>query len=78
MEGCCQNNTTLPVEYSRVWLKIEGAEPSEGMIDARCAALWGHWVADAGRGVRLTVTGGGALSHVGETSPEMAFSAFID
>ena len=46
IEGGCQNNTTFPVEYSRVGLKIEGAEPSEGMVEARGAVLWGHWVAD--------------------------------
>ena len=48
------------------------------MIEARSAALWGHWVTDADRGAGLTVTGGGALSRVGETSPEMALSAPID
>ena len=78
MEGGCQNNTTFLVEYSRVGLKFEGGEPSEDMVEARSAALWGHWVADADRGAGLTVTGGGALSRVGETSPEVSLSAPID
>ena len=78
MEGGCQNNTTFAVECSRVGLKFEGGEPSEGVAEARSAALWGHWVTDADRGAGLTVTGGGALSRVGETSPEVALSAPID
>ena len=47
------------------------------MVEARSAALCGHWVADADRGAGLTVTGGGALSLVGETSPKVALSAPI-
>ena len=58
IEGGCLNNTTFPVQYSRVGLKLAGAEPSEGMAEARSAALWGHWVADADRGAGPTVTGG--------------------
>ena len=78
MEGGSQNNTTFAVEYSRVGLQFEGGEPSEGMVEARSAALWGHWVADAERVAGLTVTSGGALSRVGETSPEVALSAPVD
>ena len=48
------------------------------MVEARSAARRGHWVADADRGAGLTVTGGGALSRVGETSPEVALSALLD
>ena len=48
------------------------------MVKARSAAYRGHWFADAGREVGLTVTGGGALSRVGETSLEVALSAPID
>ena len=48
------------------------------MVEARSAALWEHWVADADRGAGLTVTEGGALSRVGETSTEVALSAPID
>ena len=77
MEGGCQNNTTFPVEYSRVASKFEEGEPSEGMVEAHCSPV-GHWVADEDRGAGLTVTGGGALSRVGETSPEVALSAPID
>ena len=66
------------MEYSRVGLKFQGGEPSEGMVEARSAALWGHWVADAGRGAGLPVTGGGALSRMSETSPEVALFAHID
>ena len=69
-EGGCQSNTTFSVEYSREGLKFEGGEPSEGMVEARSAALWGHWVADVDRGAGLTVTGGRALTRVGETSPK--------
>ena len=66
------------MEYSRVGVKFEGGEPSAGMVEARSAALRGHWVADADRGAGLTVTGGGTLSHVGETSPEVSLSASIE
>ena len=59
-------------------VEIEGAEPSEGTVEARSSAHWGHWVADAGRGAGFTVTSFGALSRVGETSPQMALSASID
>ena len=72
-----QHDVSL-VEYLRVGLKIEGAETSKGMVEARSVALWGHWVADADRGAGLTVTGVGGLSGVGETSPEMALSASFD
>ena len=41
-KGGCQNNTTFPVEYSHVGLEFEGRELSEGMGEARSAALWGH------------------------------------
>ena len=41
MEGGCQNNTTFPVEYSRVGSTFQGGEPSEGMVEARSAALLG-------------------------------------
>ena len=41
-KGGCQNNTTFPVEYSHVRLEFEGRELSEGMDEARSAALWGH------------------------------------
>ena len=78
MEGGCQNNTTFPVEYSSVGLKFGGGEPSAGMVEAHSAALRGHWVADADRGAGLTVTGGGILSRVGETSPEVPLSAPIE
>ena len=50
-------------------VQFEGGEISEGMVEARSAALWGHWVADVDRGAGLTVIGGGELSRVGETSP---------
>ena len=66
------------MKYSRVGLKFEEGEPSEGMIEARSAAQWGHWVADADCGAGLIVTDGGALSRVGETSPEVALSVPID
>ena len=36
--------------------KTEGGEPSEGTVEARSASLWGHWVADARRGVGPMVT----------------------
>ena len=45
-------------------VKYEEGEPSESMVEARSAALWGYWVADADCGASLTVTGGGALSRV--------------
>ena len=78
MEEGCQNNTTFAVEYSRVGLKFEGGEPSEGIAEARSAALCGHWIADADRGACQPVTGVGALSRVGDTSPEVDLSAPID
>ena len=53
------------MKYSRVGLKFEEGEPSEGMIEARSAALWGHWVTDADRRAGLPVTGGRASSRVG-------------
>ena len=46
-------------------------------MEARSAAFWGHQVANAGRGGGLTVTGGGALSRVGEILPDVALSATI-
>ena len=42
MEGSCQSNTTFAVENSRVRLKTEGGKPSEGIVETRSAALWGH------------------------------------
>ena len=76
-EGGRQHSTTFPGEYSRVGLKFEGGEPSEGMVEAGSAVLWGHRVADADRGAGRTATGGGAFLRVGETSPT-ALSAPID
>ena len=78
MERGCLNNTMFPVEYSCIGLQIDGIEPSEGMVEARSAALWGNCVAGADRGTGLTVTGGGAFSRVGKTSPEVSLSAPID
>ena len=63
MKGDCQNNATFPEEYSRVGSNPKGGEPSEGMVEARSAALWGRWVANARREVGSAVTGWEALSH---------------
>ena len=51
---------------------------SDSMVEARSAALCGHWVTDADRVADLTVNGHGALSRGSETSPEIALSAPID
>ena len=48
------------------------------MVEARSAALWGHQATDVDRGACLTVTGGGSLSCVGETSPKVALFTPID
>ena len=48
------------------------------MVEARSAALWGHWVADARSGAGPTATGSDALSHVGETYSELSLSAPIE
>ena len=71
-----QNDVSGGIIASRV--KIEGSETSEGMVEARSAALGGQWVADANGWAGFTVTGGGALSRVGKTSPEMALSGPIN
>ena len=73
--GGCQNNTAFSEEYSRVEPKTKGAEPSEGMVEARSEALRGCQVADPRSGAGPTATAREAPSHVEKKCPKGSLCA---
>lgn len=74
--GTARTSQTFHEEYSLGGSTTEGVERSEGAVEARSAALWGHWVTDVRRGAGSTATGWESLRR--QKSPEGALSAPIN